>query len=308
MGGVLKEGRYDSILSMRIKFIGNPKAGKEMLSRIEGAEKILRGSGAEVHTFITEKRGDAEAWARKSIDEGIDRVIVAGGDGTINEVINGLAGSLIPVGIIPLGVSNVLAIELGLPMSVERATETALKGTVKSIPLGRTNDRYFSLWTGIGFDAEVVCRLNLRLKPYFGKLAYILTGLKLILKYKPYHIDITTDTGEQLKGHSAIISRTKFYGGRFKVTSEADIEKEELDLCLFQKGRRRDIFRYVLGIVTGWRHLMYRDVIYRKVTGLRVTSEGRVPVHIDGDCFGELPVDISIKPEAVRLIFPKIQK
>ncbi|MEK6692035.1 MAG: diacylglycerol kinase family protein [Nitrospirota bacterium] len=289
---------------MRIKFIGNPKAGKENLRKIKMAVHCLRESAADVQTFVTGKKGDAEAWARESTTEGVDRVVVAGGDGTINEAINGLAGSTIPLGIIPLGVSNVLSLELGLPLSIERASETALNGAVKSITLGMANNRYFSLWTGIGFDAEVVCRLNLRFKPYLGKLAYILTGLKVFLKYKAYLIDIITDTGEQLKGYSAIISKSKFYGGRFKVTPEAGINKEELDICLFQNGTRRDILRYVLGIVTG-RHLSFRDVVYRKVKGLKITSQGRVPVHIDGDCFGELPVEISLKTDAVKLVFPK---
>jgi YegS/Rv2252/BmrU family lipid kinase len=288
---------------MRIKFIANPKSGREVLSKIERAQDLLRRSGAEVYTCITEKRGDAEVLAKKSIDEGFDRIIVAGGDGTINEVLNGLNGSSIPVGIIPLGVSNVLAIELGLPMSVEKACETALKGTVKSVPLGSANNRYFSLWTGIGFDAEVVCRLNLRLKPYFGKLAYMLTGLKVFLKYNPYLIDLITDTGDHLKGYSAIISRSKFYGGRFKLAPEAGINKEEFVLCLFKNGTRKDILRYVLGVATG-RHLKFRDVVFRKVRGLKITSEGRVPVHVDGDCFGELPVEISLKHNAVRLVFP----
>ncbi len=288
---------------MRIKFIANPKSGREVLNRIARVQYLLRSSGAEVITFITKKRGDAQASARKSIDEGFDRIIVAGGDGTINEVLNGLNESSIPVGIIPLGVSNVLAIELGLPMGVEKACETALNGTVKSVPLGRTNDRYFCLWTGVGFDAEVVCRLNLRLKPYLGKFAYILAGLKLFLKYEPYLIDIITDTGDHLKGYSAIISRSKFYGGRFKLAPEAGINKEEFVLCLFKNGTRKDILRYVLGVVTG-RHLRLRDVVFRKVRSLKITSESRVPVHIDGDCFGELPVEISLKHNAVRLVFP----
>jgi YegS/Rv2252/BmrU family lipid kinase len=289
---------------MRIKLIGNPTAGREVIRRIRRAENCLRESGAEVHTLITEKRGDAEAWAKKSIAEGFDRIVVAGGDGTINEVINGIAGSTISLGIIPLGVSNVLALELGLPMKIENASETALTGKIKSVPLGIAEGRYFSLMVGVGFDAEVVCRLNLRLKRYLGKLIYILAGLKLILKYKPHPIDIIIENGEVLKGYSAIIGKSKFYGGEFTVTPEAGIEKEEINLCLFQKGRRRDIFRYIVGVVTG-NHLRFKDVIYRKVRALKITSQGRVPVQIDGDCFGELPINISLMPEAVKLIFPK---
>jgi len=291
---------------MRIKLIGNPKAGRELIGRIRMANKYLSESGIEVDTLITRKRGDAEAWAKDAINERFDRIVVAGGDGTINEVINGVAdteSSHIPVGIIPLGISNVLAIELGLPMKIEEASKIAVRGEIKAVPLGMVNGRYFSLMVGVGFDAEVVCRLDLRLKRYLGKLAYILAGLKLILKYRPSPIDIITDSGEVLKGYSAIIGKSKFYGGGFRVTPHVRIEKEELDLCLFKQGRRRDILRYVIGVVTG-NHLKFRDVIYKKVRGLKIVSQGRVPVQIDGDCFGELPIDVSLKPKAIRLIFP----
>ncbi len=289
---------------MRIKLIGNPRAGIEAKGRIGSCERYLRESGAEVSTFITEKRGDAEKWAKEAIVEGVDRIVVAGGDGTINEVINGVAGSSIPVGIIPLGVSNVLALELGIPLNTERASDIAFKGNVRPVPLGLSNGRYFFLMAGVGFDAEVVCRLNMRLKRYLGKLTYILAGIKVIFSYKPATIRIITDAGELLDGYSAVIGKSKFYGGKFTITSEAGIEKEELDLCLFQNGRRRDILRYVLGIIAR-KHLRFKDILYRKVRGLRITSEGRVPVQLDGDCFRELPINISIKQNAVRLIFPK---
>lgn len=289
---------------MRIKFIGNPKAGKEVIERIKRCEDFLRKSGTEVQTFITGKRGDAEAWAREATSEGIDRIVVGGGDGTINEVINGISGSSIPVGIIPLGVSNVLALELGIPINIEKASDVAVTGKVKTVPLGLSNGRYFFLMAGVGFDAEVVCRLDLRLKRYLGKLAYILTGVKVILNYKPSPVEIITDSGEVFTGYSAIVAKSKFYGGRFSVTPDAGIEKEELDLCLFQKGRRRDIIRYVLGILTGY-HLSFKDVLYKKVSGLKISSEGQVPVQIDGDCFGVLPLDISIKPNMVRLMSPE---
>lgn len=288
---------------MRIKFIGNPKAGRELIGRIRRAEKYLSESGIEVHTLITRKKGDAEEWARTAKDEGFERIVVAGGDGTINEVINGIAETPLPLGIIPLGVSNVLALELGLPLRIERASMVALRGDIVSIPLGKTDSRYFSLWAGVGFDAEVVCRLNLDLKRYLGKLAYILAGIKVIINYRPSPIEIITDQGEILKGYSAIIGKAKYYGGRFSVTPHARLEKEELDLCLFQRGRRRDILRYVFGVLTG-NHLRFKDVVYRKVKGLKITSPGRVPVQIDGDCNGELPLNVSLKPKAVRLIFP----
>jgi len=129
--------------------------------------------------------------------------VVAGGDGTINEVINGIAGSSMPVGIIPLGVSNVLALELGIPLNSERASDIVIKGNVRPVPLGISNGRYFFLMAGVGFDAEVVCRLNMRLKRYLRKLTYILTGIKVIFSYKPPTIKIITDSGEFLEGYSA---------------------------------------------------------------------------------------------------------
>lgn len=294
---------------MKIKLIVNPKSGTEIVRKIKNSEDLLRKSGADLHAFITLKRGDAEVWAKNAIEESFERIIVAGGDGTINEVINGIINpekDMIqpPIGIIPVGVSNVLALEIGIPLNMEESTAIAIKGKIKPVSLGISNGRYFSLMAGAGFDAEVVCRLNLKLKRYLGKWAYIVAGIKLIFNYKPPLLEIITDSGEVLKGYSAIVGKSKYYGGKFTVTPEAGIEKEELDLCLFQKGKRRDILRYVFGVLTKI-HLGFKDVVYRKVKGLKITSQGRVPVQIDGDCFGELPVNISLKPEAVRLVFPK---
>lgn len=294
---------------MKIKFIANPRAGRGIIKRIKIAEKLLKESGAEVITYITERRGDAEIWAKEAINEGFDRIVVAGGDGTINEVINGVvdmtsgSGS-IPVGIIPVGISNVLALELGISTSIEKACRVALSGEVKVVPLGKVNGRYFSLMAGIGFDAEAVYRLKMRLKPYIGKLSYILSGLKVILAYKPPEIEVLIDSGETLKGYSVIIGKSKYYGGRFQVTPDAGLEKDELDICVFQHGRRSDILRYFMGILTK-RHLKFRDVIHRKARRLKIASQGRVSVQIDGDFYGELPLEISLKQNAIRLVFPK---
>lgn len=288
---------------MKIKFIGNPKAGKEILRRIKWSEKNLKGLGAEVLALITEKRGDAEKWTRTVREEGFDRVVVAGGDGTVNEVINGGISAQIPIGIIPIGVSNVLALELGIPIDIEKSSRIAIQGDLRWVPLGKANNRYFSLWAGVGFDAVVVCKLNLRLKRYLGKLAYILTGIKVFINYRPPLIEIITDRGELIKGYSAIIGKSKFYGGRFSVTPHAGIEKEELDLCIFQKGRRVDLLRYLFGVLMK-RHLNFKDVIYRKAKEVKIHSDGNVPVQIDGDCGGELPITVSIVPQAIQLIFP----
>ncbi len=161
---------------MKIKLIANPVAGRQALLKIRNAENCLRQCGADVDLTLTRARGDARAAAADARRNGFDRVVAAGGDGTLNEVINGLAPSPIPLAFLPLGTVNVFALEAGIPFAVEAACRIALEGDVRPICLGWAGDTRFLLMAGIGFDAEVVYGINLRLKRLAGKLAYLAGG------------------------------------------------------------------------------------------------------------------------------------
>ena len=302
---------------MNVNLIVNPIAGNKALRSIKKIEDLLRKK-ASVKTFITEKKGDAESFARESSLEFNSKlktqnskllVIVAGGDGTFNEVINGMLSSqesaakkkTVPLAFIPLGTTNVLAKELNIPEDVEKAVHLALTGTDKKISLGRINGRYFALMAGIGFDGETVFSAKNSIKKISGKGAYILSGINTLIKYNPPLIKIKTPEGT-FTGYTAVVGKAKCYGGNFHITPEASLTEPLLDLCLFKGKTRKDLIRFISGVIRK-RHLNFKDVFYGKFSELEITSNEKVHVQIDGDYFGTLPAKIDVVRDAVSLVW-----
>ncbi|MEW6161724.1 MAG: diacylglycerol kinase family protein [Nitrospirota bacterium] len=293
-----------------IVLIFNPTAKRASDKKIARAFHFLKSKGYKVEVLFTEQKGDAESLAREAIKESPSMIIVAGGDGTFNEVINGIAGSEIPMAILPLGTTNVLAKELSVPEVVEDAMEVALSSAPRTVSLGRivqssalSNServsRYFCLMAGIGFDGEAVFRTNETLKKISGKGAYIYSGIKTLSGFNPGELIFDID-GRTYSGYSAVISKAAKYGGNFKITPDAKLTNPLLYICLFKGKKRLDILRYVFGIIVG-RHLRFRDVEYVKATTVEV--KGNAHVQIDGDYFGKTPAKVEIVPNIVRLLF-----
>ena len=301
---------------MNVNLIVNPIAGNKALRSIKNIEDLLRKK-ASVKTFITEKKGDAESFARESSLEFNSKlktqnskllVIVAGGDGTFNEVINGILSSkesaakkkIVTLAFIPLGTTNVLAKELNIPENVGKAVHLALTGTAKKISLGRINGRYFALMAGIGFDGEAVLRAKDSIKKISGKEAYIFSGINALIKYNPSLIEVKTSEGT-FTGYTAVVGKAKCYGGNFHVTPQASLTEPLLDLCLFKGKTRKDLVRFIIGVIRE-RHLNFNDVFYGKFSELEITSNEEVHVQIDGDYFGTLPAKIDVVKDAISLV------
>ncbi len=286
---------------MNVSLVINPTAGNGAYKSLKSIEEMLK-EHVSFTTCVTQKRGDALAFAQRP--PGSDLIIVAGGDGTFNEVINGLlsSGEEIPLAFLPLGTTNVLAKELGIPQEIKSAVKLALTGTPRKISLGRINKRFFSLMAGIGFDGEAVFGVkNNLIKRISGKGAYILSGIKTFIRYNPPVIKVRTSRGE-FEGYTAVIGKASCYGGYFQVTPEAKLTEPLLDLCLFKGSARSDLIRYISGVIMK-RHLNFKDVMYGKFSELKVTSTDMVHIQIDGDYFGTLPAEIDVVPDAVSLIW-----
>jgi diacylglycerol kinase (ATP) len=288
-----------------IVLISNPAAKKTTDDKIKTACHILEAGGYEVEHISTGQRGDAEAFAREAVKKSPFMIIAAGGDGTINEVINGIAGSEIPLAFMPLGTVNVLAKELTVPEDVEGAIIKALHGTPRIVSLGKivihpsSAGRYFILMAGIGYDGETVFGINGTLKKYWGKGAYFYSGIKTLLRFNPSELIFDID-GRRVTGCSAIIGNAAKYGGHFKVTPDARIADRLLDVCIFKGRSRADILRYVAGVVTK-RHLTFRDVEYIKAESIEI--RGRAHIQIDGDYLGMTPARVEVKKNALKMIY-----
>jgi diacylglycerol kinase (ATP) len=290
---------------LNVSLIVNPVSGKRALRSLSRIESLLRDK-VVLNTFITRKKGDASVFS--SALSGTDRVIIAGGDGTFNEVINGMLTPgkdlterrSIPLAIIPLGTANVLAGELGIPVDIESAVQIALTGTVKKISLGRINGHFFSLMAGIGYDGETVHRFSLGVKRVFGKGAYVLSGIQTLTGYNPSLILLKTQK-ETFTGFSAVIGNACRYGGNYQVTPKADITASQLDLCLLKSKTRKKLIRFIKGVILN-NHLELDDVIYRKISKLEITSRDTVHVQVDGDYFGTLPVTIEVAKDSIEFV------
>ena len=268
---------------------------------------MLRSASYEVEVAFTEKQGDAEECARKASQNGDSFIVAAGGDGTFNEVMNGMAMGGARLALLPMGTTNVLAKELCVPEDLEGAVAVVLTGKEHLVSLGRVTlpqlsppvTRYFCLMAGIGFDGETVYGINPALKKYWGKTAYILSGLKTLAGYSPAELTFAVN-GQSLRGYSAVIGKSSKYGGHFRITPDASLERPELYACIMQGKGRTDILRYAAGVLAG-RHLGFRDIIYLRTDS--VSIRGEAPVQVDGDYLGTTPAEISVVPGALRLIF-----
>lgn len=295
-----------SSMKSSIILIANPVSKRASEREIQGAIRLLNSAGHEVDLHLTKKRGDAEDFARRYSRTGESFIIAAGGDGTFNEVINGIANTETKMAILPMGTTNVLAKELAIPENVEGAVNRALNGAVHKISLGKISithplpvTRYFSLMAGIGFDGAAVFSVNESLKRYSGKGAYVLSGLKTLMKYSPEELIFAAD-GEAYSGYSAIIGNASKYGGHFKVTPDAALREPLLCVFIMHGKRRSDLLRYFWGIIRG-KHLRYRDITYLKASLVEV--KGIAHMQIDGDYLGASPAVITVVPNALRLIY-----
>lgn len=294
---------------MKVALIANPAARCASIKKIKEAEAIVLKEGHEAALYITGKRGDAESYAREAALRAASLVIALGGDGTFNEVINGLIGAgpsaPPPLAIVPMGTTNVLARETGVPKDVKKAIRIALQGIPRAISVGRITfedglSRHFCLMAGIGYDGQTAKGVKTGpLKKISGKGAYVLSGLRSLLSWNPEELAVSID-GVRQRGCCLIASKAAKYAGDFTVAPDADLREPCLYVFLMEGRRRIDILRYVFSVIAG-RHLGLKDVIYARAENIRI--EGKSPVQIDGDYIGLTPAAIAVVPDALRLIY-----
>ncbi len=279
----------------------NPSAKGERARNL--ADK-LRHSLPEARVLLTRYRGHAEELARQSVRAEYSKIVAAGGDGTINEVVNGIAGvSGVALGILPVGTVNVFAMELGIPSRMEAALEIISNGHARNLDMARANNRYFVQLAGVGFDAEAVKATDLNFKKVAGPLSYLLAATQVAAQ-KPPVLQIRWDQGHMVEGCFMLVGNGRYYGGPFQFFPEADMQDGKLDVCVFKKRTHFDLLRYFQGIVSGT-HTKFDDVAYFKARHVSVTADRRVPLEVDGELAGEIPVEFSIKKQALKVLVPE---
>lgn len=292
---------------MKAALIINPVAGRRAKDSIAEIEQMIV-QRVTLKTCTTEKRGDAFKFSREL--KGVDRIIIAGGDGTINEVINGIMSSgkdelfSLPIAILPTGTTNVLARELSIPYQIDKAVDLALKGNPGKVSLGKIDGKYFSLMAGIGFDGDVVLDVeNTRMKRYLGKAAYIFSGIKRFIKYRPAKISIRTCSTVD-SGYLVIASNSRFYGGDFEIAPSASLSEPMLDVTVYGGRGRIALLGFIFGVITNNHHRL-KDLRSFKSDRVELSSDREVNIQIDGDYHGKLPVTLEIVKDALSFVRPE---
>jgi YegS/Rv2252/BmrU family lipid kinase len=283
-----------------ILVIINPMARSE---RARALCRKIEGLSSRAYVRITNGPGQARALAEEAVSEGVERVVAAGGDGTINEVVNGLAGSKTALGLLPLGTMNVFATELGLPIgNLRRCWDVVENGQAKPVDLLRANDRHFVQLAGIGFDAQIVAATTFDFKKTLGPLSYIINATQIASK-KPPRLSVRGGGGTR-EGSFVLIGNGRYYGGPFILFKDAKVDDGMLDVLIFKNLGYLDIVRYLQAIVLGT-HTSLSDVEYFQTAQVRVTSADAVPVEVDGDVIGTLPVTFKVAPKSIRVMVPR---
>jgi YegS/Rv2252/BmrU family lipid kinase len=289
---------------MRIKLIANPVSGGDARPRIQTAVTELQKLGAEVGLSLTSARGDARRSAALAMSEGYDRIVAAGGDGTLNEVVNGAAASGLPIALLPFGTVNVFALEAGIPRPLEQACALAVRGTPRLINAGRVNGELFLLMVSAGWDAEAVARLRPGLKRFLGRPAYAVSALEALLLRKPAPMQLFLADGSCHSAFGVVVSNCRYYGGRYVVTPGASMFRDDLEVCLLRRAGRLGALRFALAL------LLKRPLQPPLAEFMTITAavlQGRnVAVQVDGDASGVLPVRLETVQRAVAMVLPAL--
>jgi YegS/Rv2252/BmrU family lipid kinase len=308
----------------------NPVSGgrrKRRLQDLDAALAVLRAAGVEVWAEATRAAADTPEQTSRAIAEGCDTVFACGGDGTVHDVLQGLAGTYAALGIIPLGTANALAHDLRLPLSPVGAARASLTAKPRRIAVGRvvyrdfsghSGSRYFTVAAGVGVDAHLFYKLNPRAKNRIGMSAYYLKAARLLLTHKmeAFVVELPEEGAQQTRRAEVtqlLAVRIRDFGGVLReLAPGASLERNDVCLVMCRTRSRVAYLRYVLrGLFATKSKVGGIDLVHRyRVNCYPLDSSAdsaphsRIFVEADGEVLGTLPAEISVVPDAVTLLAP----
>lgn len=302
--------RYDEWIELYRQpvLIYNPYAGKIRRNpgTLQRTTAALARANVNPRVVATDAAGHATLLARQAAEQGADLVLVLGGDGTVNEVANGLAYSDVALGVLPAGTANVLAMELGLGSHLNRAIERLARASPRRVALGRltTADgvaRYFLCMAGAGLDAKIVFDTNAALKDRTGKLAYWAAGLaQFPHRLEPLDVRVQGQAQTYRCGFF-LASRVRNYGGDMEIAGGSSLRRADFELVLFEGSNPMRYAWYMLGV-------LFRRV--QKMKGVRTVAAQCAEIHtathlqIDGEYAGHQTARLEIAADALTLLMP----
>ncbi|MCD6519834.1 MAG: diacylglycerol kinase family lipid kinase [Anaerolineae bacterium] len=299
---------------MKAQLIYNPAAGPRDVSEdLDKVIDMLRSHGWQVSLRQTLGPGDAVTYAREAVAEGCEIAVAVGGDGTLGEVASGLAGSECALGVLPVGTGNVWAHMLGLPIwtplyrsALMDAALVLLKGERRCIDLGRTGERYFVLWAGVGFDAQIAYEVepHREIRRSLGNFTYVIAALVTSLRLRGSRVTVSID-GKAFRQRVLLIlvTNAQLYGHSWRLAPQAQLDDGLLEVYIFKGDNTLDAIRHFILLLLGEHH---RDphVEHYQAHTVEIRGEKPLPVHLDGDPSGYTPLHIEIAPQALWVIVP----
>ena len=291
----------------RARIIYNPTSGREAFKReLPAVLEKFEVAGYETSTHATTSEGDAINAAKTAVERKFDLVVAAGGDGTINEVINGLAeqDQRPKLGIIPVGTTNDFARALYIPRDIKKAADIILANQTMALDIGKVNEHYFMNIAGGGKLTELTYEVPSKLKTMLGQLAYYMKGIEMLPSLKPIRARIEYD-GNVLDEDIMLflVSNTNSVGGFEKLAPEANMDDGYFDLLILRKTNLAEFIRIATLALRG-AHLEDKNVIYAKAKSIKVSTDEKMQLNIDGEFGGLLPGEITNLQQHIEFFVP----
>ena len=294
----------------RARLILNPAAGRDRaLAHAADLNASLKERFGTVEIVLSVGPGDCEEAAKRAVADGVDVLFVGGGDGTLNEAVNGVAAATggleaVVFGIVPLGTGNDFAQTLGLPVDVDRAVELLRQQRVVTVDLGRLNGRLFVNVSGGGFIAEVSDAVTPLMKSIAGRLAYLVGGVQTLLDFDPLRITLRADPGShriETAAYAFAVCNARQIGGGRLIAPSALIDDGLLDVCVIENMPTLE-FVGLLRKVSGGDHISDPRVRYLRASTVTIGFERPVLVNTDGEVLEASSCDYSVLPRAARFL------
>ncbi len=300
---------------MRAYLIWNPMAGQgDAQHALREAAEVLEAAGWSVRIRETVHAGDGTRLAREAVAGGADVAIAAGGDGTVNELVNGLVGSEVALGVLPLGTGNVWAKELGCPTWVplgrhlyREAAQGLLEGSTRWVDVGRANGRHFLLWTGAGFDAQVTHEVEplADMKRRLGLALYAVHAFSLAMSFGGTRCTVIID-GQRSRQRVllAVVSNAKLYGGGLvQLAPTACVDDGLLDVFIFRGQGTAATYRHFFSVLAQ-QHMRDPQVKHYRARRIEIYPDRPQAVQLDGDAYGQTPLVVDVAERALKVLVP----
>ncbi|MEH7402596.1 diacylglycerol kinase [Gottfriedia sp. NPDC057991] len=291
----------------RARIIYNPTSGREIFKKkLPDVLQLFEQAGYETSCHATTGAGDATIAAREACERKFDLVVACGGDGTLNEVISGMAEQEYrpKLGLIPVGTTNDFARAIGVNVSIMEAAEVITNGQTVPLDIGRVDDKYFVNILAAGKITELTYEVPSKLKTMLGQLAYYLKGIEMLPRVKPTRLKIEYD-GKVFdeEAYLFLLSNTNSVGGFEKIAPEASINDGQFDLLVLKKSNIAEIIRVCAQLLSG-QHVQNEYVLYTRASHLKIMSDDKLLLNIDGEYGGETPCTVDMLYNHLEIYVP----